>query len=223
MATARPPVRHLALENRLERAGIDRTGESKILRALVSPGTRFLVRQVTTHFREGGPSVRTDGGHGCLPTRPCLLPHLRQRGPSTHPNRQSERPPSHMPVPAPASPRNHSTSRRLQTLPAVTRARRRLVPGNPRHSRPQTGRPERRARQNRSLHRRRAAWSSGRLCCARCSGEEPLNRLTGARGRAAANQAMSLLRSIYRRPCFDHESLRNPADLWLAGGGRDTC
>ena len=30
----------------------------------------------------------------------------------------------------------------------------------------------------------------------------------------------SLLRSIYRRPCVDHDGLRNPVDLWLAGGGR---
>ena len=31
---------------------------------------------------------------------------------------------------------------------------------------------------------------------------------------------MSLLRSIYRRPCVDHDGLRNPVDLWLAGGGK---
>ena len=31
---------------------------------------------------------------------------------------------------------------------------------------------------------------------------------------------MSMLRSIYRRPCVDHESLRNPVELWLAAGGR---
>ncbi len=30
---------------------------------------------------------------------------------------------------------------------------------------------------------------------------------------------MSLLRSVYRRPCADHEG-RNPVDLWLAAGGR---
>ena len=30
---------------------------------------------------------------------------------------------------------------------------------------------------------------------------------------------MSLLRSIYRRPCADHDGLRNPVDLGLAGGG----
>ena len=31
---------------------------------------------------------------------------------------------------------------------------------------------------------------------------------------------MSMLRSIYRRHCVDHESLRNPVELWLAAGGR---
>ncbi len=31
---------------------------------------------------------------------------------------------------------------------------------------------------------------------------------------------MSQLRSIYRQPCVDHDGLRNPVDLWLAGGGK---
>lgn len=31
---------------------------------------------------------------------------------------------------------------------------------------------------------------------------------------------MSTLRSICRRPCVDHESLRNPVELWLAAGRR---
>ncbi len=35
-----------------------------------------------------------------------------------------------------------------------------------------------------------------------------------------ANQALSFLRSVYRRHCVDHEGLRNPVELWLAGGGR---
>ena len=39
-------------------------------------------------------------------------------------------------------------------------------------------------------------------------------------GWAVANHIIALLRSVYRRPCVDHESLRNPVDLWLAGGGR---
>ena len=34
------------------------------------------------------------------------------------------------------------------------------------------------------------------------------------------NQCISLLRSVYRRPCVDFEGLANPVDLWLAGGGR---
>ena len=44
--------------------------------------------------------------------------------------------------------------------------------------------------------------------------------LTADHGWSAANRAMSLLRSIYRRPCVDHDGLRNPVDLWLAGGGK---
>lgn len=40
------------------------------------------------------------------------------------------------------------------------------------------------------------------------------------RGRTVGNHAMSLLRSVYRRPCVDFEGLRNPVELWLAGGGR---
>ena len=40
------------------------------------------------------------------------------------------------------------------------------------------------------------------------------------RGRTVGNHAMSLLRSVYRRPCVDFDGLRNPVELWLAGGGR---
>ena len=39
-------------------------------------------------------------------------------------------------------------------------------------------------------------------------------------GWAVANHIISLLRSVYRRPCVDHQTLRNPVELWLAGGGR---
>ena len=28
------------------------------------------------------------------------------------------------------------------------------------------------------------------------------------------------MRSVYRRPCVDHDGLRNPVNLWLAGGGK---
>ena len=50
--------------------------------------------------------------------------------------------------------------------------------------------------------------------------EGRFNFITGKHGWSAANQTLSMLRSIYRRPCVDHESLRNPVELWLAAGGR---
>ena len=50
--------------------------------------------------------------------------------------------------------------------------------------------------------------------------EDRFNRVTEKHGWATANQCMSLLRSVYRRPCVDREGLANPVDLWLAGGGR---
>ena len=50
--------------------------------------------------------------------------------------------------------------------------------------------------------------------------EARFHLLTERHGWAIANHATSLLRSAYRRPCVDHQGLRNPVDLWLAGGGR---
>ncbi len=50
--------------------------------------------------------------------------------------------------------------------------------------------------------------------------EARFNSITSDHGWSAANRAMSLLRSVYRRPCVDHDGLRNPVDLWLAGGGK---
>ena len=50
--------------------------------------------------------------------------------------------------------------------------------------------------------------------------EARFHLLTERHGWAIANHATSLLRSAYRRPCVDHEGLRNPVDLWLDGGGR---
>ena len=50
--------------------------------------------------------------------------------------------------------------------------------------------------------------------------EDRFNRITERHGWATGNQAMSMLRSVCRRPCVDHEGLRNPVDLWLAAGGR---
>ena len=35
-----------------------------------------------------------------------------------------------------------------------------------------------------------------------------------------ANQCLSFLRSVYRRPCVDYEGLRSPVEQWLAAGGR---
>ena len=50
--------------------------------------------------------------------------------------------------------------------------------------------------------------------------EARFTQLTEKHGWAIANQAISLLRSVYRRACVDHEGLRNPVDLWVAAGGR---
>ncbi len=50
--------------------------------------------------------------------------------------------------------------------------------------------------------------------------EDRFNLVNARHGWAGANQTLSMLRSIYRRPCADHENLRNPVELWLAAGGR---
>ena len=50
--------------------------------------------------------------------------------------------------------------------------------------------------------------------------EARFHRISERHGWAVGNHATSLLRSVYRRPCVDHEKLRNPVELWLAGGGR---
>ena len=50
--------------------------------------------------------------------------------------------------------------------------------------------------------------------------EDRFNSLTRNHGWASANQSISLLGAIYRRPCVDFEGLRNPVDLWRAGGGK---
>ncbi|MDE2790533.1 MAG: integrase arm-type DNA-binding domain-containing protein [Paracoccaceae bacterium] len=50
--------------------------------------------------------------------------------------------------------------------------------------------------------------------------EDRFNFITGRHGWSAANQTMSMLRSIYRRPCVDHDGLCNPVEQWLAAGGR---
>ena len=50
--------------------------------------------------------------------------------------------------------------------------------------------------------------------------ENRFHLLTERHGAVPANQTLSFLRSVYRRPCVDHDGLRNPVELWLAGGGR---
>ena len=50
--------------------------------------------------------------------------------------------------------------------------------------------------------------------------EARFHLVTERNGWAVANQTVSMLRSIYRRPCVDREGLRNPVELWLAAGGR---
>lgn len=50
--------------------------------------------------------------------------------------------------------------------------------------------------------------------------KDRFERITDNHGWSPANRAMSLLRSLYRKPCSDIESLHNPVSLWLDGGGR---
>ena len=50
--------------------------------------------------------------------------------------------------------------------------------------------------------------------------EARFHRITERHGWAGANQTLSMLRSIYRRPCVDQEGLRNPVELWTSAGGR---
>ena len=45
-------------------------------------------------------------------------------------------------------------------------------------------------------------------------------RITDNHGWSAANRVISLLRSLYRKPCADIEILHRPVSLWLAEGGR---
>ena len=50
--------------------------------------------------------------------------------------------------------------------------------------------------------------------------ESRFRLLTERHGEMPANQCLSFLRSVYRRPCVDYEGLRNPVEQWLSGGGR---
>ena len=50
--------------------------------------------------------------------------------------------------------------------------------------------------------------------------QERFNTISTEHGPYAANRIIGLLRRIYRAPCVDNEALRNPVELWHAGGGR---
>ena len=50
--------------------------------------------------------------------------------------------------------------------------------------------------------------------------EHRFHLITERHGAVPANQTLSFLRSVYRRPCVDYDGLRNPVEQWLAGGGR---
>lgn len=50
--------------------------------------------------------------------------------------------------------------------------------------------------------------------------EARFNRISRDHGHAPANQTMTMLRSVYVRPCADLPALRNPVSLWLAAGGK---
>ena len=77
-------------------------------------------------------------------------------------------------------------------------------------------------RNYRALVRRYLAdWLARPLdTIARRDVEDRFNRITANHGWSQANLTLTLLRSVYRRPCVDLEGLHNPVDLWLAAGGR---
>ena len=50
--------------------------------------------------------------------------------------------------------------------------------------------------------------------------EQRFRQITERAGWVQANIAVKLLGAIYRRPCLDYDDLRNPVQLWRAGGGR---
>lgn len=85
--------------------------------------------------------------------------------------------------------------------------------------------PNRKARTNedyrRVFRRYLSDWADRPLhTIKRQDVEARFNDVTMKSGWASANHAISLLRSVYRRPCVDIEEVRNPVDLWLSGGGK---
>ncbi len=110
--------------------------------------------------------------------------------------------------------------------PAAERARsRRMPPLRQAFEQYMAANPKRKASTNESyrdrFERPLGDWLGRPLdAITRSDVEDRFNRITERHGWATANQCLSLLRSVYRRPCVDFEGLANPVDLWLAGGGR---
>ena len=50
--------------------------------------------------------------------------------------------------------------------------------------------------------------------------EQCFNRLSAEAGWVQANNAVKMLRALYRRQCVDVQGLHNPVDQWRAAGGR---
>ena len=110
--------------------------------------------------------------------------------------------------------------------PAAERARSRRMPAlKQAFEQHMAANPKRKASTNASyrdrFERPLADWLGRPLdAITRSDVEDRFNRITEHHGWATANQCLSLLRSVYRRPCVDFEGLTNPVDLWLAGGGK---
>ena len=104
---------------------------------------------------------------------------------------------------------------RSRRIPSLKTAFEDYMKANPK------GKPSTDERYRHHIERTLADWLARPLdTITRADVEERFNRMTELHGAASANQCLSLLRSVYRRPCVDFEGLDNPVDLWLAGGGR---
>ena len=100
-------------------------------------------------------------------------------------------------------------------IPTLAEAFEEYLPGNP-------DRKEQTARFYRALMRNCFPdWLTRPLdIITRRDVEARFHLVSKRRGRTTGNHAMSLLRSVYRRPCVDFDGLRNPVEQWLAAGGR---
>ena len=72
-----------------------------------------------------------------------------------------------------------------------------------------------------TVHRDLRAWLDRPLdTIDRKDVEQCFRRLTAEAGWVQANNAVKMLRVLYRRQCLDFEGLHNPVDQWRAAGGR---